>query len=168
MTVLLGAIVLEGWKLPAESVHSFVYTPQSLADWASIAGVVISIIGFIVTVWGVWKTRSAADRAEAAAKNAVKSIRMFDAVADFSTAVSVMEEIKRLHRQNASEVILDRYASLKKLLITAREMNANLSDEQKGIITGLVNNLSGMERSVESARSKGKNLDVAKLNETVS
>jgi hypothetical protein len=54
-----------------------------------------------VTIWNVRASRAAALRAEEAANQARHAIRFFDVVAEISTAIAAMEEIRRLHRDAA-------------------------------------------------------------------
>ena len=67
-------------------------------DLASIAGLVIALVGFAITIWNVLASKKAAQRAEQAALDARRAIGFFDAVTELSAAISVLEEIRRLHR----------------------------------------------------------------------
>src|SRR6266849_960441 len=98
-------------------------TIYHIGDLASIVGVAISVIGFIVTVWNVRRSKSAAERAEAAANEARSLVRGYQTIADFSAAIAIMEEIKRLHRTGQLDMLLDRYAALRKVLIGVRKLS---------------------------------------------
>jgi hypothetical protein len=98
-------------------------TENHIGDLASLAGVIISFIGFVVTVWNVRRSKSAAERAEVAANEARRVIRFYETVSEFSAAIAIMEELKRLHRLGATDVLLDRYAALRKALITVRRLS---------------------------------------------
>jgi divalent metal cation (Fe/Co/Zn/Cd) transporter len=63
-------------------------------DIASILGLLVALIGFAITIWNVRASRAAAIRAEEAANQARRAIRFFDAVAEISTAIAAMEEVK--------------------------------------------------------------------------
>src|SRR3954451_18288780 len=104
-----------------------------IGDLASIAGVAISIIGFIITVVNVRRSKSAAERAEAAANEARLLVRSYETVADFSAAIAIMDEIKRLHRTGQLDMLLDRYAALRKVLIGVRRLSP-MTDESKGTL----------------------------------
>jgi hypothetical protein len=69
-----------------------------IGDLASIAGVLIALVGFGLTLRGVRKTKSAAQSAAIAAEVTRNSIRRLDTVVDFSAAITILDEIKRLHR----------------------------------------------------------------------
>jgi hypothetical protein len=71
---------------------------QRIGDLSGVAGVLISIVGFTVTLWGVFKSKRAAQAAEEAARSTRDRIRLLDTAVDFSTAIAALEEIKRLHR----------------------------------------------------------------------
>jgi hypothetical protein len=92
-----------------------------IADWASIVGIAISVVGFIFTLIGVSRSKRAAIQAAAAARAARDEIRLLDTIVDFSAAITTLEEIKRLHRQNdAWQILPDRYATIRKMLIQLR------------------------------------------------
>jgi len=99
-----------------------------VGDLASLAGVAISVGGFIVTVWNVRRTRSAAERAEAAANEARRVVRGYETVSEFSAAIAIMEEVKRLHRAGQIDMLLERYAALRKVLIGVRKLSPSIDD----------------------------------------
>jgi hypothetical protein len=135
-----------------------------VGDLASIAGVFISVIGFTVTVVGVLRSQSAAERAEKAARETRDSIRLLDTVVDFAAAISTLEEIKRLHRQADWPLLPDRYAHIRKLLITLRATNIDLNDSQKTVIQSALANLYSIENAVERALENPSQLKAAKFN----
>jgi len=64
-------------------------------DIASIAGVLLSIAGFIVVIIGIWRSKSAADQARQAAEDTRDSVARYDAITDLAAAMTIMEEIRR-------------------------------------------------------------------------
>lgn len=68
--------------------------------WADVSGFLIAIFGFAATLWNVSSSKHAAIKAQEAAQAARDSIRRFDTIVDFSTAIAVLEDIKRAHREN--------------------------------------------------------------------
>jgi hypothetical protein len=103
-------------------------------DIASIVGLLIAMIGFAVTIRNVRASKAAALRAEEAANQARSAIRFFDVVAEISTAIAAMEEIRRLHRDAAWPILPDRYNALRKSLVTIRGSDLQLSEEQEARI----------------------------------
>ena len=139
-----------------------------IGDLASIAGLVIAVIGFTVTVIGVFMSKRAAVRAEEAATATRDSIHFFESIVDFSSAITTLEEIKRLHRQNAWSVLPDRYSNLRKLLISIRESFSDLSDEQRSTIQDAIANFRAIEAKVDRFKDDVSKLDVSRLNSIVS
>lgn len=139
-----------------------------IGDLASVAGIVISITGFAVTVWNVLRSKSAADRAEAAAAEARRAIRGYEALSDFSAAIAIMEEIKRLHRIGETTIILDRYAALRKLLIGVRQLSPEIDDSIRIRIQSAVTNLTAMEHYLEKSRAEGTTPNFVRLNRLLS
>jgi hypothetical protein len=80
-----------------------------------------------------------------------------------------MDEIKRLHRARAWELVPDRYSVLRRLLASIQTLNPDLTDEQKTILGGAVVQFRTMEHQVETARARGRmaDLNLARFNRIV-
>jgi hypothetical protein len=143
-------------------------TDYHVGDLASIAGIAISIIGFLVTVWNVRRSKSAAERAEGAANEARRMIRDYETLSDFSAAIAIMEEIKRLHRFGQVDPLLDRYAALRKVLTEVRKMSPSVNSSMDQVIQSAVTTLATMEDQVERSRVSGAAPDFVRLNRALS
>src|SRR3954465_6428111 len=65
------------------------------AEWgdiASVAGFFLAIVGFGITIFGVWRSKSAAEQARPAALAARESIARYDAIAELAATMAIMEE----------------------------------------------------------------------------
>lgn len=119
-----------------------------VGDFASIAGVIISVIGFVLTVYNVVRSREAAELAQRAAQSTRDSIETFETVIDLSSVIGMLEETKRAHRNHQWAALPDRYAILRKTLIAVRQSH-KLSDRQAAVLQGAIANLRDMEQAVE-------------------
>jgi hypothetical protein len=138
-------------------------------DIASILGLLVALVGFAITIWNVRASRAAAVRAEEAANEARRAIRFFDVVAEISTAIAAMEEIRRLHRDGAWRILPDRYSGLRKSLITIRGSSTDLTADQRTRIQGAISYPANLERRVEISLERDQPPDfVANWNERVS
>lgn len=143
-------------------------TDYHIGDLASIAGVAISVIGFLITIWNVRRSKSAAERAETAANDARRMIREYEALSDLSAAIAIMEEIKRLHRLGHIEPLLDRYAALRKVLTEVRKMSPAVNQTMDQTIQSAITTLVAMEDQVERSRASGTMPDFVRLNRALS
>ena len=141
---------------------------NQIGDLAGIAGIFISIIGFCATLYGVAKSKSAAESAEEAAKKTRESVRSLDAILDFSATISALEEIKRLQRQSAWAVLPERYAAARKLLILFRESGFALSVAEKAGIQDAIVNFKDLETKIERLQDTPERLNSARLNPIIS
>jgi hypothetical protein len=139
-----------------------------LADFSSVAGVVISLVGFGITVFGVFKSGKAATRAEAAANAARTEVHLHRMIADFSEAIGMLEEIKRLHRSGAWQILPDRYSALRKTLIVLRSSNQSLNDEQRAAVQNALVDVADIEARVEKTLENPLSLKPAKFNQVIS
>jgi len=141
------------------------------STWADIAGFLIAVVGFTATLVGVFRSKRAAVRAEEAAQSARDSIRLFDAITNFSTAISVLEEIRRIHRHNdpaGLATLPERYSSIRKHLILLRASPMALDEKQHTAIQGALVNLADIEKRVERALASKNRLNPARINGIIS
>lgn len=139
-----------------------------IGDLASVAGVAISLVGFTVTVVGVLRSKSAAQRAEHAANSTRESVRLIDTVVDFTAAITALDEIKRLHRTSNWALVLDRYSTIRRLLVIARANNRQLTGRQQEAIQSALANLIVLESTLERAFATGSTPNAPKLNASIS
>jgi hypothetical protein len=143
-------------------------TDYYIGDLASLPGVAISIVGFLVTVWNVRRSKSAAERAELAANDARRMIRGYEALSDFSAAIAIMEEIKRFHRIGQIDPLLDRYAALRKVPIEVRKMSPSVNQAMDQTIQSAITTLGTIESVVERSRAVGALPNFVRLNQLLS
>ncbi len=141
-----------------------------LGDFASILGLIISLFGFGVTIFAVFRSKEAAERAAAVVETVRKDLRKSETVADFASALAVMAEIKRLHRQHSLQLLPDRYSSLRKSLISIRSSNPILTDSDKKIIQSSITQFSSIELRIDEHLLKNASTDLnfSKINGIVS
>ena len=132
-----------------------------LGDLTGIAGFVVTIVGFIVTFRAARQARDAAEKAR-------DSLFNFETVVDFSSAIAILEEIKRAQRSSQWVTLPDRYASIRKLLITMQS-SAQLDDDHREIVQAALVNIRGIESSVERHLQTGTGeLKAARFNALLS
>ncbi|HEX8210751.1 MAG TPA: hypothetical protein VF584_11290 [Longimicrobium sp.] len=140
--------------------------------WGNLAGVAdlfLSIIGFAATLYGLWRATTAAQAAERAATGAREALLRSGNIAELATVMSVMEEIKRLHRIGAWPLLLDRYSILRRSLISIRSSSPSLGDEDTKTLQGAIRHFAAIEQAVEKALDTGgAPTNVPKLNKIVS
>ncbi len=136
-----------------------------LSDWGAIASILalaIALIGFFITIRKV-------SRSEKAVKQVRDELRKIDTISDFSSAITTMVEIKRLHREKAWAILPDRYAELRESLISIKELNPTISDGKKKIIQSAIQNFRGLEEKIETCLYQKKDPeDVDKFNHLIS
>ena len=140
----------------------------NLGDLASIFGLIITIFGFIITLIKVRQSKNAAVLAQAISLKLREDLQRTDTVIEFSSAITLMDEIKRLHRQKAWEILPERYTSLRKSLISIKSSSDKLSIEQMKKLQSAIQNLKSIEEQVDSAIINKKELDnIDKLNKII-
>lgn len=142
------------------------------SDVGSIASVLalgLSVIGFSWTIWSVIRSKQAAEAAREASIAVRTSLARTDIVAECSTAIAILEEVKRLHRIAAWQLLPDRYSALKRSLILIRTANPKLSDDYKTKIQSAVSHMGAFEDAIEKVIAGGSEApDVPRLNKIVS
>ncbi|RBC03298.1 hypothetical protein C3E97_004505 [Pseudomonas sp. MWU12-2115] len=148
-------------------INSFLETNR-IGDYAGLLGLLISFVGFFVTIKTSLKAKAAAAHASAAVESMRGDLRKGDTVADFSSALAIMDEIKRMHRSPSLHLLPDRYSQLRRFLVSIRSSNPLLSDADQGCIQSAIVQFSALERLVEKALEAGGAVSAAKMNSLVS
>ena len=147
-------------------------TPDPLAYFgnvSSLLGLLVSLVGFVLTLWNVSKSRKAAEEARQSADNARSEIRRTDTMIDLAAAGTAMEEIKRLQRQSAWALLPDRYSALHTALTAIRSSRTLLSEEHKALLLGAIQQFRAIEHKIDRALASGKtDTDMPGLNKVVS
>lgn len=139
-----------------------------LGDWASILGLTVGIVGFVVTIWNVIKSKRAALSAERAAQLAQNAVNRSHAIQDLSAAVAMLGEIERLQRERFWSLVPGRYAALKLLLISVRGSTPSLTPRQRSVLQNTIVEATELKQKIERSRTSDvEQLDPAALNETV-
>lgn len=142
---------------------------QRWGDFASVAGLIVSVIGFAFTIWGILRAKNAAQRAKEEARKVGETISKFDTMMELSEVITIMEEVKRLHRINAWVILPDRYSVLKRKLITIRSASSDISDEHRASLQGVIQNINEIEKKVERVLfTPDSSPNVVQMNEIVS
>jgi len=135
---------------------------MSTTDIIGITSLSITIIGFIIIIYNVNRNR----KLSAGIRNDLKRV---DSISEFSSAISCMDEIKTLHRMEAWQILPNKYSTLRKSLITIREINPDISDESKRIIQSTISILASIENEIERINFEDSHKpNIAKLNQTIS
>jgi len=129
----------------------------------------ISVIGFSLTIWNVRKIKRAAEAAEEASLSVRTSLALNDIVAECSTAIAILDEVRRLHRVQAWQLLPDRYSALKRSLILIRTAKPELADNHKTIIQNAMSHLTSFENEIEKAiANRSECPDIPRLNRVAS
>lgn len=137
-----------------------------VGDLSSMLGVLISVVGFVVTVWNVLRSKAAAVQAREAAEEARRAVGYADVLAKVPRAVSLIEEIKRLHREQSMSLLVERYAHLRTTLIEVAASIDTLTSSENWLLQKAIQQLETMEGVADRYLQQGHgNLDVTSLNE---
>jgi hypothetical protein len=158
--------------LPSAKVATNAMSAFFLSNWVNLVtvlGVIVTIVGFIVTIQTLIRTKKAAMAAREAAEATKMQLSRVDTMSDFSSAIEIMDEIKRLHRARAWDLVPDRYSILRRLLTSIQALNPDLSKEQKTLLAGAAAQFRTMEHQVEQARARNQltELNLARFNRIV-
>lgn len=122
--------------------------PNSLpwiSDYLSLIGFIITVVGFAVTLVVSFRAKRAAEMAREAATAATSSMRRLDIIADIATVRQLIEEIKRLHRSDAFDLLPERYSLVRSRVISIRESGMATSEGELSLLQDIVSRVSSLE-----------------------
>jgi hypothetical protein len=150
-----------------ENILKFI-VEHSIGDLASILGLFVSVIGFAFTIWGVSRSKKAAEAAKESAMQVQNELRKLDIIIDFSTVITMIDEVKRHHRGANWHILPDRYSAIRKNLISIKSTYKNLTENHQKVIQGAISQIKTMESTIEKSLSgKNQTPNIAKLNEII-
>ena len=140
-----------------------------IGEIASVLGLLVGIVGFIITVKNVRASRRAAENAEKISDKVRNDLIKSDTVAHFSIAISAMDEIKRLAREKAWEILPDRCSGLRKSLVSIKASNPQLENLSKKRLQSAIQNFASLEDQFEKSMAAGSDpADVPQINKLIS
>ena len=114
----------------------------------SIADISLTVIGFGLSVFASFKAKSAAEAAESASKATTAKILKADLHGDLATVLQLIDELKRLQRTKAIELLAERYSSLRSRVVAIRESTLMSSEEDLSAIQDVVVRLTALEKMI--------------------
>lgn len=144
---------------------------NGIGDYASIIGIIITIVGFGVTLFQVYRSKSASLQAKDSVEQFQKDVLKYKTVSDLSEIIAIVNEIKELNRQHEWKLLIYQYSDLKRKLIETRRTNVELSKFQNQKIQDMIFIISDIGDKVEDIVNKKLNVDefnVTKINRIIS
>lgn len=144
---------------------------ENLGSAASIIGLVVSIIGFIITIQRARQAKTASEEARDAVEDVRSRFAMNNIVRDLSTAINVIDEIKRLQRLRSWQLLPDRYSDLRRKLAAVKSFEDILDDGEMTILQKSMIQAKQIEMKIEGALDEmveGNPLVPSKLNKLLS
>jgi hypothetical protein len=128
----------------------------------------LGLLGLALTFWQVWQAKSAAQASKEAAESTKDSIRIFDTIVDFSSVINVLEDIKRMHRQPNRHLLLERYSSARKMLITIKSAGMISGVDHHTVLQSAISSISLFEKELEKTKADPPVMDTPRYNALVS
>lgn len=137
-------------------------------DVVGVAGFMLTLGGFGLTLWKVSQSKAAAEDAKTAANEARAEVFRIESFIDLTAAITALEAIKTLHREGAWTILADRYSGARKLLIGVRSRTANLSPEQSAVISNCIATFSSLELQLDKSKNDYSKINIGTANSKLS
>lgn len=132
----------------------------------------ISVTGFVITIWTLLATRSAAVAARDAARKATeeiqKSFARVDAVSTLASVVVTIERIYELQRQQSWNKVPELYKDVRQLLAKVKGSGSPLTNDDKDYIQHAVSEFARIEQRIETLLGQQAGLnDMPEMNQLI-
>jgi len=131
------------------------------SDYLSVVGFILTIGGLLITSIAAVKAKNAAVAAKDASVAAATGLRRIDFVAEAQTILHLIEELKRLHRSNAYDLLPERYSAVRSRVISIRESGFVIGDDELSLLQDVVARVAALEQLYDG--NNGFLRDVRKL-----
>lgn len=121
-----------------------------------LVGFLVTVVGFIVTLWNVRRSRQAAEAAREAAEDVRRRISTFETVRVLASAVAQLRAVQSDQRFGRLDGLPGRYAEIRGALIGVRERAPALSEEQRTMIQAAISLLAKTEHELDRIVAAGK------------
>ncbi len=141
-------------------------TPNwTLSEWgsvASIAGLIIAVLGFIITLYKIFKIQKVAEATR-------KQIRRLDIGMELEMISGMFNELRAMLRQEPKnwEMINDRFSTIRKKLILIKERHPDLTKSEKQVIQGKIQHISNIEKVIGAGFGSMQFPSSSKLNNAI-
>ncbi|MCU1051147.1 hypothetical protein [Stenotrophomonas maltophilia] len=119
------------------------------SDYLSLIGFAVTIIGFVVTIIVSSRAKKAADLAKESAVAATSAMRRLDVIADIATVLQLIEELKRLQRSGAFDLLPERYSGVRSRVILIRESGMVSTEPNMSALQDVVSRVSALEQAYD-------------------
>ena len=137
------------------------------SGWLSLLGVVLTLLGFGFTLAQVLSGKGAAERAERSANEAVEEIQKLKTLTDLSSAISELEGVRRLLRENSVSQLSERLALVRKLLIGIGARHGDLVENDAEQIRQAVLAFADIEKDIDRHQRGKVSLKPEKINDSL-
>ena len=138
-------------------------------DWSSVLGLIVGIVGFMITIITIFKVKSASEQGKIAAEQARDQIKHVDTISELSSIISFLSEVKWLQRHDGWEVLPEKYSRIRCSLIVIKTGNKAISEIQSQSIQGTIQILAQIEKKIEESMAADSiPNNIARLNTTIS
>ena len=130
---------------------------------------IITIVGVIIAIWQVLKTKKSADVAAYTSNETREHLKKNFIIIDLSMALTIIDEIKNLNRIGKWDIVLERYSKLRGLLVNIKTQSHDFDPDDKRHLQYAVQQAKIMEEDIEEkVLKKSKNFDILRYNKFLS
>lgn len=137
------------------------------SGWLGFVGIILTLVGFAITIANVVRSRNAAERAAVAANSAVGEVRKLKVITDLSGAISELDGIRRSVRDGQWRDVSDRLSYVRKLLIGVQIQYTTISNEDLEKIKNSVLVFSGVQKDIDKSFVGKTRLSADRINRTL-
>ena len=124
-----------------------------------VLGTILTVAGFALTGWQLWKTADATRAAAQAVANIKSRVATYDAVFEISRATSALKETDRHLKKRSWPDAVESYASFRHAVVRLIELPSSLGDEQREELRKMLRSATSsadrLERSVVGSSDPG-------------
>ncbi len=141
----------------------------NIGEMLSVADIVLTLIGFTITVLAAYKAKRAADLAFSAAQAAKQGVRQLDLISEISAVIHLLEELKSIQRTGGTDLLLGRYSAVRIKVVEIRESGLLSEEIDQVALQDVVTRLRSLEVTLDkNVNYLGDKKNLAKCNESVS
>lgn len=137
-------------------------------DFINICGVIVTIIGFIITILTLLKTKKSIVLVNNAISDVKERVLTYRASSNLNEIIMLLKEFnKLLQERNNHKILIDRCDNVRVKLITLQKFKCEAVNSQDGVLLKAIRQLKSMRDSF-SSMVLSENTDIAKMSKIIS
>lgn len=130
-----------------------------VSGWSFLIGIfgtLLTVVGFGLTSWQLWRTANATTAAALAVSGIKSRVAIYDAIFEVSRASSALRETDRHLKRHSWPEAIESYSDARHALVRLTELPSDLAGERVQSLADILAEVTHFSEQIEASNQKGR------------